>query len=98
MLWIPSRGRERVFREKQVDLARVAPGESVLDIGRGTGTLAIAAACRLGTTGAVRGLDPSAVLLTRCPQEGPQGKSERSPSNSEAARRCHIPTKTSLSC
>jgi ubiquinone/menaquinone biosynthesis C-methylase UbiE len=65
MLLIASRGKERIFREKQVDLARLAPGESVLDVGCGTGTLAIAAARRLGSAGAVHGLDRSAALLAR---------------------------------
>ena len=65
MLWVASRGRERVFRERQVDLARIAPGEAVLDVGCGTGSLAIAAARRVGERGVVHGVDPSAELLAR---------------------------------
>jgi ubiquinone/menaquinone biosynthesis C-methylase UbiE len=38
-----SLGTERAFRDKLVEPARLAPGESVLDVGCGTGTLAIAA-------------------------------------------------------
>ena len=64
-LWLASRGRERAFRERQLDLARIATGEAVLDVGCGTGTLAIAAARRVGATGAVTGVDPSAELLAR---------------------------------
>ena len=64
-LWVASRGRERVFRERQLDLAGVASGDSVLDIGCGTGTLAIAAARRVGEKGAVTGVDPSPELLAR---------------------------------
>ena len=64
-LWVASRGRERVFRERQLDLAGVASGDSVLDIGCGTGTLAIAAARRVGEKGSVTGVDPSAELLAR---------------------------------
>jgi ubiquinone/menaquinone biosynthesis C-methylase UbiE len=64
-LWLASRGREGAFRERQLDLAGVTTGESVLDVGCGTGTLAIAAARRVGETGAVTGVDPSAELLAR---------------------------------
>jgi ubiquinone/menaquinone biosynthesis C-methylase UbiE len=64
-LFLASRGREGAFRERQLDLARIEGGESVLDVGCGTGTLAIAAARRAGTTGAVTGVDPSAELLER---------------------------------
>jgi ubiquinone/menaquinone biosynthesis C-methylase UbiE len=64
-LWLASRGRERAFRERQLDVARVTIGESVLDVGCGTGTLAIAAARQVGATGAVTGVDPSPELLAR---------------------------------
>ena len=57
-------GREGALREKMLNLGRVAPGESVLDIGCGTGTLAIAAKRRVGS-GAVRGIDASAEMIDR---------------------------------
>jgi ubiquinone/menaquinone biosynthesis C-methylase UbiE len=62
ILWRATRGREGALREKQLDLAHVAAGETVLDVGCGTGTLAIAAAGRGAT---VRGLDSSPDLLAR---------------------------------
>lgn len=62
MLWFATRGREAAFREKELDFAGVKAGESVLDVGCGTGTLAMAAARRSAT---VHALDPSADLLAR---------------------------------
>ena len=64
-LGVVSLGRERVYREKALDLADLKPGESVLDIGCGTGTLAIAAKQRVGPTGKVYGIDASAEMLAR---------------------------------
>jgi ubiquinone/menaquinone biosynthesis C-methylase UbiE len=58
-------GRERAFRERLVDIARLAPGESVLDVGCGTGTLAIAARRRVGPAGAVHGIDASPEMIAR---------------------------------
>jgi len=48
-----------------LDLARVVPGETVLDIGCGTGTLAIAAGRRVGPAGSVFGIDASPEMIAR---------------------------------
>jgi ubiquinone/menaquinone biosynthesis C-methylase UbiE len=58
-------GRERTFRETTLDLARLAEGESVLDVGCGTGTLAIAAKNRVGTLGKATGVDASLEMIGR---------------------------------
>jgi ubiquinone/menaquinone biosynthesis C-methylase UbiE len=58
-------GRETVFREKLLRFAALQWGESVLDIGCGTGTLAIAAKRQVGPAGAVSGVDASPEMLTR---------------------------------
>ena len=56
-------GRERAFREGLVTLADLEPGQSVLDVGCGTGSLAIAAKRRVGAAGTVDGLDASPEMI-----------------------------------
>jgi ubiquinone/menaquinone biosynthesis C-methylase UbiE len=65
LAWLLLLGRERAFRERLVRLARVEAGESVLDIGCGTGSLAIVAKRRVGPAGTVWGLDASTEMITR---------------------------------
>ena len=64
-VWLAFFGKEGAFRNKLLQLARIANGESVLDVGCGTGTLAIAAKRRVGEAGAVYGVDASAEMLAR---------------------------------
>jgi ubiquinone/menaquinone biosynthesis C-methylase UbiE len=65
LVWVLTLGRERDFREKVVRLAGLTPGESVLDVGCGTGTLAIAAKRLVGPKGAVFGIDASPEMIAR---------------------------------
>lgn len=65
LAWLLTLGRESAFRGRLLTLARVAPGESVLDVGCGTGTLAIAAKRRIGTAGVVHGVDASPEMIER---------------------------------
>ncbi len=58
-------GRDRQFRDRLIDLARLSSGESVLDIGCGTGSLALAARRRVGGDARVCGVDPSPEMVTR---------------------------------
>jgi ubiquinone/menaquinone biosynthesis C-methylase UbiE len=59
------RGQVRTLRRRVLDLARLQPGEQALDVGCGTGTLAIAAQARVGVTGRVFGIDPGAQQIAR---------------------------------
>ncbi len=65
LAWLLLGGKERAFRERLVRLARLAPGESVLDIGCGTGSLAIAAKRGVGPSGIVQGIDASPEMIAR---------------------------------
>jgi ubiquinone/menaquinone biosynthesis C-methylase UbiE len=65
LAWLLTLGRERPFRERLVELARLEPGEVVLDVGCGTGTLAIAAKRRVGAAGTVYGIDASPEMIDR---------------------------------
>jgi ubiquinone/menaquinone biosynthesis C-methylase UbiE len=69
LAWAMMLGRERIFREKVLDLARLQSGETVLDVGCGTGTLAIAARRRVGSAGVVYGIDASPEMLRRAGQK-----------------------------
>ena len=60
-----TRGRERQLRERMMQLARLDAGDTVLDVGCGTGTLAIAAKKRVGSAGAVFGIDASPAMVAR---------------------------------
>lgn len=65
LVWLLTHGRTRAFRTKMVDLARLESGEAVLDVGCGTGSLAIAAKRRVGTHGQVSGIDASPEMIAR---------------------------------
>jgi ubiquinone/menaquinone biosynthesis C-methylase UbiE len=61
--------RERRYRERVLELAGLAHGESVLDVGCGTGTLAIGAKSVVGPTGQVAGVDASPEMIIRAKQK-----------------------------
>ena len=50
-------GRERTLRETTMSLAQLKPGDCVLEVGCGTGTLTLAAKRQAGPTGKVFGID-----------------------------------------
>ncbi len=65
LVWMLTLGREDRFRRRLVELADLGAGDSVLDVGCGTGALALAAEARVGTTGRVCGIDPSPEMVAR---------------------------------
>ena len=65
MVWFITRGRENALREEMLRLARLQQGESVLDVGCGTGSLAVAAKRKVGPAGAVYGVDASPEMIAR---------------------------------
>lgn len=65
LAWLLLLGRERPFRERLVQLGRLEPGQSVLDMGCGTGSLAITAKRRVGPLGTVHGIDASSEMIAR---------------------------------
>lgn len=76
LVWAISLGREQAFRQKQVDLAGLEPGGSVLDVGCGTGSLAILAKQRVGPTGTVSGIDASPEMIARARKKARKARAE----------------------
>ena len=65
-------GLHHRWRRRAVDLTRVGPGASVLDVASGTGDLAIELAARVGPSGSVIGSDFSEQMLDRARVKAPQ--------------------------
>jgi len=63
------RGQGRQLRTRTLQLAELQPGEQVLDVGCGTGTLAIEAARRVGEMGRVVGIDPGTEQIARAQEK-----------------------------
>jgi 2-polyprenyl-3-methyl-5-hydroxy-6-metoxy-1,4-benzoquinol methylase len=65
LVWFFTGRTDRAFREQLAGLAHLVSGESVLDIGCGTGTLAIVAKRQVGANGRVFGIDASPEMIAR---------------------------------
>jgi ubiquinone/menaquinone biosynthesis C-methylase UbiE len=56
-------GRRAQLRQQTVALAGIQPGERVLEVGCGTGDVALAASAVAGPTGTVTGIDPAPEMI-----------------------------------
>jgi ubiquinone/menaquinone biosynthesis C-methylase UbiE len=65
LIWLVTFGRERDFRERMLRYAHLQTCEAVLDVGCGTGTLAILAKQQVGPNGEVCGIDASPEMIGR---------------------------------
>ncbi len=58
-------GKWQAVRQKTIDLAQLQPGERVLEVGCGTGDIALRAKACVGPTGQVTGIDPAWPMIQR---------------------------------
>jgi ubiquinone/menaquinone biosynthesis C-methylase UbiE len=65
VMWFLTFGRERALRQRIADMIGYQPGEAVLDVGCGTGSLALVAKERVGNAGRVHGIDPAPKQIDR---------------------------------
>jgi ubiquinone/menaquinone biosynthesis C-methylase UbiE len=65
VIWFFSRGNEDALRQMIADLIRYQPGEKVLDVGCGTGSLALVAKERVDDSGSVQGIHPGPRQIAR---------------------------------
>jgi ubiquinone/menaquinone biosynthesis C-methylase UbiE len=71
LLSVISLGMEGRFRRRIIEAAGLSAGQRVLDVGCGTGTLAIEAARTVGSSGRVEGIDPSSEMIARAKSKAP---------------------------
>lgn len=62
-LWLMFLGRINTLRKLPIELAQLKAGERVLDVGCGTGDLALAAAQKVGPAGTVYGIDAAPEMI-----------------------------------
>ncbi len=58
-------GRQKAIRKMTITLAEIKPGDQVLEVGCGTGSLTIYAKKQVGPSGSVFGIDPLPQMINR---------------------------------
>ncbi|MBY5351786.1 class I SAM-dependent methyltransferase [Rhizobium leguminosarum] len=74
LAWLLNGGRERAFRQRILSFARLKPGDAVLDVGCGTGTIALLAKQKVGPNGRVAGIDASGEMVARAMAKAERAK------------------------
>ena len=69
-------GRGRALRDRTIELVAIAPGEAVLEVGCGTGEIAMRAKARTGPSGMVAGIDPASEMITAARQKAARARLE----------------------
>jgi demethylmenaquinone methyltransferase/2-methoxy-6-polyprenyl-1,4-benzoquinol methylase/phosphoethanolamine N-methyltransferase len=69
-----SLGRAPAIRRLAVELAQVSPGDNVLDVGCGTGSLAIEAKAVAGSAGEVHGIDAAPEMIDAARRKAAKGR------------------------
>ena len=65
LMFLMTLGKEKKFRQDTIELARIKPGDNVLEIGCGTGSLTIAAKEQVGSSGEVAGIDIAPEMVAK---------------------------------
>ena len=76
LVWLLTVGREQRFREIMLRPAGLREGEHVLDVGCGTGSLALVAKRQVGPNGRVAGIDGSPEMIDRARRKATKAKAD----------------------
>jgi ubiquinone/menaquinone biosynthesis C-methylase UbiE len=76
ILWLVTKGKEKEFRKLSAELAGLNIGESVLDVGCGTGTMALMAKNYVGKEGTIVGIEPSTEMINFAKRKAVREKKE----------------------
>ncbi len=69
IMFLMTFGKEKKLRQDTIRLARIRPGDRVLEIGCGTGSLTLAAKEQAGTAGEVTGIDIAPEMIAKARQK-----------------------------
>ena len=69
-------GKEKKLRQDTITLARIQPGDSVLEIGCGTGSLTLAAKERAGPSGEVAGIDIAPEMVAKAKKKAARNSAD----------------------